>query len=977
MLATLTAYAGRLVSVDTLVDRVWGEAPPERARRMLHPHITRIRRMFGRLPAGATPVRLSRHPGGYLLEVAPEQVDLHRFQRLLRQANAKDCLAEERLALLAEALSLWRAEPLAGLSGLWVEQTRQAWQQQRLAAVLTWAEAVLEVGDPAAVIDPLTVCLAEHPLMEPMAVVLMRALATAGRRAEALHCYATARRHLIDELGAEPGPQLRAAHQAILRGEPDLHAAAASPQRSVPAQLPAGVTAFTGRESELGQLDVLLPATHPSRSRTGDPGAGPRVPPATAVFVVSGMAGVGKTALALHWAHRLRTSFPDGQLYVNLRGYDPEQPMTASEVLARFLSALGVPGSAIPLELDDRAARYRTEVAGRRMLIVLDNAATAEQVRPLLPGTDTCAVVVTSRDHLAGLVAMQGAHRLVLDLLPAADAYSLLSWLIGPRADAEPEAVRALGDLCARLPLALRVAAELAVSRSATPLADLVDELADQQHRLDLLDSDGDPHAAVSSVFSWSLQHLPDLTVRAFRLLGLHPAAEFDAAALAALAGITVAEAERALHRLTRTCLVQPAGARRFGMHDLLRAYAARLALTAETEADRTQALDRLLDYYQAGANAAMDQLHPAEAHHRPSTAPSGIVTPAFTDADAARTWLDVERPCFITTTAYAAAHDRPAYAIGMSHILVRYLDGGHNVDAMAVHSHAYEAAQRNNDVAGQAHGLRSLGRVCMRLGRYPKGIQYLRRAMILDRQAGDRLGEARTLTTMGSIEWRLGRSERAADHQHKALALVRQLGDPPAVAGILNNLGVVYSSMSDFEKSEGYFREALALYQGIRAAETVSGRRLADRYGEAQVLDSLGTVHLRLGQFAPAAECFRQALALFRGIGNRDGEAWVFNGLGEAGQAAGSPADAVEHHTAALAIATDIGSLDQQARAHAGLGHAFRTLGDATRAHHHYASALALYTELDCPEAGNIRAALAGTSKGEAVHVVVTHPAS
>jgi transcriptional regulator with XRE-family HTH domain len=393
--------------------------------------------------------------------------------------------------------------------------------------------------------------------------------------------------------------------------------------RSAPAQLPSDVLDFTGRVAELAQLDELLADTQ--------------------LVAVSGTAGVGKTALVLRWAHRAAARFPDGQLYVNLRGYDPEQPLDAGEALARFLRALGVPASDIPSDPDERAARYRTELTGRRILILADNAATVEQVRPLLPGTVTAALIVTSRDSLPGLVAVHGAHRLDVDLLPSDDASTLLRRLIGARADADPTATTLLVDQCARLPLALRVAAEFAAARSDSALADLTAALNDEQRRLDLLDAGGDPRAAVAAVLSWSYRHLAPDAAGLLRLLGLHPGADFDKYAAAALAAASTDDAERWLAVLVRAHLLAPTGAGRYAMHDLLRAYTAGLAAILDDEERRRTALTRLFDYYLATAASAMDSLYPAESWRRPRIPPAGSPVPKLTEPDSARGWLDTE----------------------------------------------------------------------------------------------------------------------------------------------------------------------------------------------------------------------------------------------------------------------------------------------------------------------------------------------
>ncbi|MGI5185549.1 NB-ARC domain-containing protein [Dactylosporangium sp. CA-152071] len=361
----------------------------------------------------------------------------------------------------------------------------------------------------------------------------------------------------------------------------------APPAGRVPAQLPPDVSTFTGREAQLAALDAMAAAAAEQ-------------PTAVFVAVVTGAAGVGKTALAVRWAHHVRDRFPGGQLYVNLRGYDPAQPVAAADALARFLTALGVAAQDIPVEEDDRAARFRTEIADRRVLLLLDNASSVDQVRPLLPGTASCTALVTSRDTLPGLVAVDGAQRVEVDLLPPGDANALLGRLIGARAQAEPGDAATLAEQCARLPLALRVAAELVVARPDATLADLVAELHDQRRRLAVLVGGDDPRASVSAVLSWSLRHLPPAAARAFGLLGLHPGPDLDVHAAVSLTGGSPAEARAALDVLAWAHLVHRTGPGRYGMHDLLRAYAAG---QAERPVDGPRS--RMFDHYLAAAAAA------------------------------------------------------------------------------------------------------------------------------------------------------------------------------------------------------------------------------------------------------------------------------------------------------------------------------------------------------------------------------------
>jgi tetratricopeptide (TPR) repeat protein len=705
------------------------------------------------------------------------------------------------------------------------------------------------------------------------------------------------------------------------------------------------------------------------------------------ISAIAGTAGVGKTALALHWAHQYLDRFPDGQLYVNLRGYDPDQPATPEEVLARFLTALGVPGPDIPADPDEREARYRTELAGRRMLIVLDNAATVDQVRPLLPGTGSSMVLVTSRDRLAGLIAVHGAHRLVLDLLPPQDAVTLLRRLIGVRVDTDPHAAATLAAQCAHLPLALRVAAELAVARDTTPLSDLVAELADQQHRLDLLDADHDPRAAVAAVFSWSMRHLPAPTARAFRLLGLHPGPDLDAYTVAALTDTDLPQARHALDQLTRAHLVHPSGPDRYGMHDLLHAYAANLTAAEDTDTDRRQASTRLFDYYLATTASATSRLQLTDDVPGRSDIPTHATpAPNFGDPEAARRWLDTERPCLVAAAAHTATHGWPTHTVRLSRTLYRYLTGGHYIDAMAIHRHAHDAAGQTGDLAGQAHALIGLSTTNLHLdrldaatedlihalalyrragdpfgearalnnlgiieegrGRYPAAAERYEQALALHRQAGDQDSEARTLSNLGVLAERLGRYQSATDRLEQALILCRQIGNGPGEAVVLNNLGLTAERQGRYPAAADHHQQALALF-----------RQLGYPRGEAYALDGLGTVHTRLNQPDQATALHQQALAIFEKSGERLGEARALNGLGEAALVAGRPTDALTQHTTAL---TTSPAPDQQARAHTGIGHAYHILGDTTAARQHYERALILYADLGSPDADGVRAHLA-----------------
>jgi DNA-binding SARP family transcriptional activator/Tfp pilus assembly protein PilF len=926
LLGLLAMRSNRVVSRSELIDGIWGQDPPSSAVNALHVHLTRLRRTL-------EPDRASRAPGqvlltagpGYSLQLQPGQLDADVFGRHLdtaRAARAEGDLGAAEQSLDA-ALRLCRAAPLLGLPGSWAEIERLRLSEVRLAAIEERAEIMLMLGRATEVAAELTALVREHPLREKLRGLLMLALYRCGRQADALAEFADGRSVLVEELGIEPGPELRRLQEQMLAADATLDLpAAATPatDRSTPAQLPADVNAFTGRAAELAALDGIGAAM-------SEQGAGS--PPAV---VISGTAGVGKTALAVHWARRVSGEFPDGQLYVNLRGYDPRQPATAADALAGFLRALGMTGEDIPQELDERAAAYRTLLEGRRILVVLDNAGTAEQVRPLLPGSPSSLVLVTSRDSLAGLVARHGARRLELDALPPPDASALLRALIGDRARAEPSAVATLARQCARLPLALRVAAELAAASPAMTVGQLAAELADDR-RLDLLDVGGDPGSAVRTVLSWSYRHLAAEPARTFRLLGLNPGPDLDAYAAAALTGTSYAQVRRLLELLVRVHLSHRTGAGRYSMHDLLRAYAADLAAAEDPGAERQAGLTRLFDYYVGAAAAAMDALVPAERHIRPRVGGSAKSAPPLSDPGAARAWLDSEREMLVAVTTHAEAHGWPGHATALAGTLYRYLEtGGHFPDAITIHSAARRAASRTRDRAAEATAHTNLGLVDWRQGRYRQAAGHHRKAMRISREIGDRHGEAAALNNLGIVYERQGRLEQAAHRYRQAAALSAELGDRTGEARSLANLGGIDCMRGRYERALRHLRRSLVIF-----------REISDHQGESAALAGLGVVNGHQGRYEQAAQDYRQALAVASGIGDRTGEIAARNGLGVVLLAAGHAEQAGAQHSAALALARGIGEKYEQAQAHHGLAQAYHVTGDHCQARYHWKHAMEL----------------------------------
>jgi DNA-binding SARP family transcriptional activator/Tfp pilus assembly protein PilF len=1001
VLGLLAMRANRAVSRDELIDGMWGDDPPPSAVNAVHVYVAGLRRAVEPRRAHRAPGRILIASGpGYLLRLRPGQLDVETFGQHVasaRESRERDDFPAT-IASLDAALALFQATPLSGIPGPWADIERVRLGELHLTALEERVDAMLGLGRHAEAAVQLAGLVREHPLRERLHGQLMLALYRCGRQADALAAFAGARRILIEQLGIEPGPELQRIHAQILAAHADLESApvefpAGEPPAGKPTvpfigptQLLADVPAFTGRADELAELDRLLADTVNT-----DSGA----LRALVISAVSGTAGVGKTALAMHWAHRVRDSFPDGQLYVNLRGYDPDLPMAPADALAGFLRALGMADRDIPADVDERAAAYRSLLEGRRLLVVLDNAADVEQVRGLLPGSSSCVVLVTSRDSLAGLVARYGARRLDLDTLSAQDAVALLRALIGERVDDEPVAAISLAEQCARLPLALRIAAEMAATNLSAPLSDLVGELADGQQRLRLLDAGGDPRSEIRNVLSWSYQHLPAAAARSFRLLGLHPGPDLDPYAAAALTGMATERVRPLLSLLARAHLIQPVHHERYAMHDLLGAYARTLVAEAPhgTE-ERQAALTRLFDHYLATAAAAMEALAPTEQNRLPYVAAAVAALPAtappVADPDQARAWLDRERAVLVAATAHAGIHGWANHATRLAATLARYLvTGGHNMDAVAIHGHALRAARHARDRGAEAKALVDLGEVRWRLGysaqeaaQYEKALVVLRengdwagearahgnlgllawrhgqhgqasfhyqQALAIFRDAGDRAGEARVLDNLGAICWRQGRYDQAAAHHQRALAVFREIGDRTGQACALANLATVLRRQGLLEQAVLYLEQSLSL-----------SREIDNRACEAEALSDLAEVRGQQGHYQQAADDFERALVLFRRIGHQANEAQALNGRGRLFLATGQPDYARGQHALALKLATQIGDKYQQGAAHDGLAHAHKAASDLGSAHSHWQHALALYTDLGVPEAGEVLGQLA-----------------
>ncbi|MFC6020097.1 BTAD domain-containing putative transcriptional regulator [Plantactinospora solaniradicis] len=880
VLAALAVDAGRPLLADLLIHRVWGQDSPARARQALYVYVARLRAVFATLDADE-PVRLLRRARGYLLDIAVDRVDLHRFTELVARSREPGAIDEDRAVLLRQALDLWRGTPLGDLSGDWVEQARRGWQRQYLDAVVGWAEAELRLGRAAPLVGPLTAVLADHPVEESVALVLMRTLRAAGHPTGALDCYTATRKSLVDQLGIEPGAELQRLHQAILRGESDgsdeSRPTGGSPgstarnaqSGTVPAQLPLQVPDLLGRDHELARLDAMV-------ANAGGCAAG----------VVTGTAGVGKTALAVHWAHRVADRFPDGQLYLNLHGFDEEwASITPADALDDLLTGLGVSPEQRPGGLDARAALYRSHLAGRRMLVVLDNARDSEQVRPLLPGTPGCAVVVTSRNQLTSLVVVEGAHPIALDLLSVRSAHEMLTRRLGPeRMAADPQIVDEVIEQCARLPLALAIIAARAVAHPDFSLASTRDELRASRNALDVLDG-GDPSTNVRTVLSWSYRTLSEQAARLFRLLGLHPGADIAVPAVASLIGVPVHRARRLVAELIRANMITHHLPGRYLLHDLLHEYAVEMTGSVDSTAERRTARHRLFDHYVHSACSAALLLVSQRLPPVPETALPGVTVEKFADPQAALGWYQAECAVLVATVRDAAAHgfDSHTWRLGwtLRTTLTRRVRWP---DSSALQRLALEAARRcvrdgdhSEDRAGQAHLHRGLARVETRQGQHDRAEAHLRTALVISTEMEDPLGVADTYIGFGWRHQRRGEFAESVRYLERSREIYEDIGHRAGQFETYHAIAWAHTRLGNYQEALAYGERALRGYEG-----------LGDDTGEAHVWDTLGACHRRAGDHQQAILCYQRALALFRKNGNSLYEADTLTFLGDACQAIG-----------------------------------------------------------------------------------------
>jgi DNA-binding SARP family transcriptional activator len=921
VLAVLLIKAGEVVPVDVLINEAWRDPPPARAANLVSIYVLRLRRLIG--DADGSLLR-TRAPG-YQLRLGTADTDVQVFEALVHDGRRALAVGDAKGAAtaFAEALALWRGSPLADVPATpLIEAETERLAELRLDAAELRITAELACGGAAQVIPELRRLLADHPLREGLWVLLMRALDGAGRHAEALDAYGQARNAIADELGVDPGAELRQLYADMLAkddllardgeqapGSISAGAVTASPGQAqsasagpaarvprpvpAPAQLPADIADYTGRDEQVRHLCDLLA----SADAHGEGGA-------VRIALVAGSGGLGKTCLAVHAAHRVRGSFPDGQLYVDLLGATPH-PLGPADVLARFLRDLGVDGRDIPVDEAELAARYRTILAGRRMLVVLDNARDAAQVRPLLPGTASCAVLVTTRSRMPDLAST----RLVdLNVLDDDEALTLFTRVVGDeRAAAEPEATAELLLACAGLPLAIRICAARLAARSGWTIATMASRLRNTQRRLDEL-SVGD--LAVRASFQVSFASLPASAqpdgiapADAFRMLGLWHGPSISSAAAAALFGAPEDPASYALEVLVDARLLESTSPDRYKFHDLLRVYSAERAVADLPEPARDAAAGRLLRWYMGTSDAAATAVAPDRYNVPLELAGADPAPLGFTAAGDALAWYDSERANLVAATRQASESGLHDVAWRLPAPLFVVFQSRNNwVDCISTHRIALDSARRLGDRRGEAWVLNNLG-YALGITGDSDSIGYLEQALAIRREIGDRIGEAQAASNLADAYRALGRKQEALELLHRALDLNREVGYRLGEGVDLVNLGDVLLGLDRADEAVGYLQQARATFAEIDHAD-----------GTGYALYWLGRCHASLGRDAEALDCLRQALASHQAAGNRYRQAVTLRSLGRAQARAGLAAEARESWARSAAIFDDLGDSAQAA---------------------------------------------------------------
>jgi DNA-binding SARP family transcriptional activator/Tfp pilus assembly protein PilF len=914
ILAALLLSPNRVVPFDRLIEVGWPDDPPRTSRRLVQNRVAALRAVLTR--DGAV---IESHDSGYRLRVRPDELDRLLFDDLVERGRAAGSAQ-----LLREALSLWRGPALAGLTGPPLSRDAAELEEKRLAVLEECVELELAAGAHNRLVAELAALVDEHPLRERLVAQLMLALYRCGRQTDALDAYQALADRLADELGIDPGAELRRLHHSVLHKDPSLDlAVGAAPADEgmpglTPSQLPSDVYGFTGRAADLVRLDRLL----------ADGGTRP----AAVISAIAGTAGVGKTALAVHWSHQVRDEFPDGQLYINLYGYSPMPTMRPIDALSRLLRALGVPAEKVPTEVPEATEMYRRLLADRRILVVLDNAGSAAQVRPLLPRSSGSLALVTSRNALAELAVQDGVEQITLGVLSPGEARALLELLLGAdRIAAEPEAAAELARLCSYLPLALRIAvANVGDHSIAAYAANLT-----AGNRLAALEVEDDPKNAVRVVFDLSYATLSQPAQRMFRLLGLVPGSDFSVGVASNVADLPLADAERLLDELSAAHLINLEAPGRYSFHDLLRLHAAEHAGAEEDEPARDAATGRVYDYYLHTARAAVDQLYPGIVHLPLPDWTTGNARPlGFDDRAQAMEWLDAERANLVVMVAHAAGQGfrsaawRLAGAFGIDLRRRGYWPEGvevaraglaaavadnelhpqgvmhHGISELFIfqsrYTEAIEHLTRLLDISrqtdwteGASTALSQLAVVHCNIGRPAEALRYIAEAIDLDRRLDWTLGLAVDLQSLALVQWELGRLDEAAARNEEALALADRIDSEELICISHGNLAEVYAAQGRIADAREHLERAVSM-----------SREFGDRSVEADFLGSLATVERLAGNRGRAFELVHAANTLAQELGTTRYELRALNVLASLNDDLGRQPVAIQHSQTALRVA-------------------------------------------------------------------------
>ncbi|MDH6518395.1 DNA-binding SARP family transcriptional activator [Streptomyces sp. SAI-135] len=930
LLAALLLRGGRTATAAELISALWGEEPPDQALAAVRTYASRLRKILD-------PGILVSESGGYAIRgLGEDALDLSAAQELATEAekarSAGDlCHARQ---VLTRALALWDGEVLAGVPGPYAEAQRVRLEEWRLQLLESRLDMDLEQGCHAEAVSELTALTAEHPLRERFRELLMLALYRSGRQAEALAVYADTRRLLADELGVDPRRGLRELQQRILQADPGL-AEPSSPRPEPvaapvrPAQLPATVPDFTGRASFVTELSEVLASGSEGR--------------VMAVSALAGIGGVGKTTLAVHVAHQARSAFPDGQLYVDLQGAgsraaDPET------VLGAFLRALGTTDSAIPDSLEERAALYRSVLDGRRVLVLLDNARDAAQIRPLLPGTEGCAALVTSRVRMVDLA---GAHLVDLDVMSPDEALQLFTRIVGEeRVASERKAALDVVAACGFLPLAIRIAASRLAARRTWTVSVLAAKLADERRRLDELQA-GD--LAVKATFELGYGQLEPAQARAFRLLGLADGPDISLAAAAAVLDLPVEDTEDLLEALVDTSLLESAAPGRYRFHDLVRLYARACAERDEwPPSERAAALSRLLDFYLATVAGVYLIERPGDrlVDHLATPEYPGLT---FADRHAAQDWLYAEAVSLLACVRQSAGSGFLRRAVDLLWAAVDLAESGTNSkEYEGVASALREAAREARDPAAEARALITLAYAHSVTGRFDLADEEAARAHELTVASGDPLAGSWASNILGVIAVYQSRNDDGEAHLTRAIEGFRACDDPTGEASALCNLSRIHLAGGRTESAVSLARQGMEMYDAMGHALKGANARYA-----------LGLALTQHGSLAEATARLQEALTVFQDSRQRLWEGMSMFRLAEADLAARRPAQAASNAETALTVLRGIGGDWRRANVLVVLGHALSGIGQPGRSQVCWREALDLFEALDAPEADSVRALL------------------